>query len=252
MSRFSDFLRRAKNTSCSVVVVAAGASTRMGEDKLFMDLAGKPVLARTLAALNTCDCVDEIVVVTRLESLEKVAALCREYRIHKVEKVVVGGATRTESALAGLVQIRRSAKYVLIHDGARPLVTEDIVRDALHGAALYKCAAPAVPVTDTVKEADHNTVVRTLDQRSCSHPDAAGVRSGDHQGSAHARHSGKEGIYRRLCGGGGNGTEGASYQRLERKYQNHRTGRSSDGSGDSASPRRISRCVLDRGMMFTV
>lgn len=164
MSRFSDFLRRAKNTSCSVVVVAAGASTRMGEDKLFMDLAGKPVLARTLAALNTCDCVDEIVVVTRLESLEKVAALCREYRIHKVEKVVVGGATRTESALAGLVQIRRSAKYVLIHDGARPLVTEDIVRDALHGAALYKCAAPAVPVADTVKEADHNTVVRTLDR----------------------------------------------------------------------------------------
>ena len=52
MSRFSDFLRRAKNTSCSVVVVAAGASTRMGEDKLFMDLAGKPVLARTLTALN--------------------------------------------------------------------------------------------------------------------------------------------------------------------------------------------------------
>ena len=61
MSRFSDFLRRAKNTSCNVVVVAAGASTRMGEDKLFMDLAGKPVLARTLTALNACNCVDEIV-----------------------------------------------------------------------------------------------------------------------------------------------------------------------------------------------
>ena len=101
MSRFSDFLRRAKNTSCSVVVVAAGASTRMGEDKLFMDLAGKPVLARTLTALNACSCVDEIVVVTRLESLEKVAALCREYRVDKVGKVVVGGASRTESALAG-------------------------------------------------------------------------------------------------------------------------------------------------------
>ena len=95
MSRFSDFLRRAKNTSCSVVVVAAGASTRMGEDKLFMDLAGMPVLARTLTALNNCGCVDEIVVVTRLESLEKVAALCREYRITKTEKVVVGGAVLT-------------------------------------------------------------------------------------------------------------------------------------------------------------
>ena len=61
----------------------------MGEDKLFMDLAGKPVLARTLTALNACSCVDEIVVVTRLESLEKVAALCREYRVDKVGKVVV-------------------------------------------------------------------------------------------------------------------------------------------------------------------
>ena len=136
----------------------------MGEDKLFMDLAGKPVLARTLTALNACSCVDEIVVVTRLESLEKVAALCREYRVDKVGKVVVGGASRTESALAGLVQIRRNAKYVLIHDGARPLVTEEIVYDAMHSAALYKCAAPAVPVTDTVKETDHDTVVRTLNR----------------------------------------------------------------------------------------
>ena len=164
MSRFSDFLRRAKNTSCSVVVVAAGSSVRMGEDKLFMNIAGKPVLARTLAALNGCACVNEIVVVTRLESLEKVAELCREYLIDKVQKVVVGGATRTESALSGLVQIRRNAKYVLIHDGARPLVTEAVVYDALHNAALYKCAAPAIPVTDTVKEADHETVVRTLDR----------------------------------------------------------------------------------------
>ena len=150
----------------------------MGEDKLFMDLAGKPVLARTLTALNACSCVDEIVVVTRLESLEKVAALCREYRVDKVGKVVVGGASRTESALAGLVQIRRNAKYVLIHDGARPLVTEEIVYDAMHSAALYKCAAPAVPVTDTVKETDHDTVVRTLNRSALAgHPDAAGVCS---------------------------------------------------------------------------
>ena len=100
----------------------------MGEDKLFMDLAGKPVLARTLTALNACSCVDEIVVVTRLESLEKVAALCRGSRVDQVrEESSSGGASRTESALAGLVQIRRNAKYVLIHDGARPLVTEEIV-----------------------------------------------------------------------------------------------------------------------------
>ena len=166
MSRFSDFLRRAKNTSCSVVVVAAGASTRMGEDKLFMDLAGKPVLARTLAALNTCDCVDEIVVVTRLESLEKVAALCREYRIHKVEKVVVGGATRTESALAGLVQIRRSAKYVLIHDGARPLISSDAIDDTVRAAKEYSAAATGVYVKDTIKVVDKDGFVVNTPDRS--------------------------------------------------------------------------------------
>ena len=164
MSRFSDFLRRAKNTSCSVVVVAAGASTRMGEDKLFMDLAGMPVLARTLTALNSCACVDEIVVVTRLESLEKVAALCREYRITKVGKVVVGGTTRTESALAGLVQIRRSAKYVLIHDGARPLVTDEVICRTVSKAKKFAAAAPAVRVKDTIKVSTSGAVDETPDR----------------------------------------------------------------------------------------
>ena len=164
MSRFSDFLRQAKNTLCSVVVVAAGASTRMGEDKLFMDLSGMPVLARTLTALNRCGCVDEIVVVTRLESLEKTAALCREYRITKAGKVIVGGATRTESALAGLVQIRRNAKYVLIHDGARPLITTRDIDRVLNEAAEYGAAIAAAPVTDTIKLCREGVVAATPDR----------------------------------------------------------------------------------------
>jgi len=164
MKKISDAIRKAKNTRCSVVVVAAGSSTRMGEDKLFMDLCGKPVLERTLRALSDCECVEEIILVTREEILEKAAELCYENKLAKVTKVVIGGKSRNESALAGLSEIRRDAKLVLIHDGARPLVTEEVVRDAMHTAALYKCAAPAVPLTDTVKETAGESVIRTLDR----------------------------------------------------------------------------------------
>ena len=164
MGKAADFIRKVKNTTCSVVVVAAGSSVRMGEDKLFLDLEGKPVLAWSLLTLNNCDFVDEIVVVAREDALEQTAKLCKDYNITKVGKVIIGGKNRNESALAGVSAIRREAKLVLIHDGARPLVTEDIVRDAMHTAALYKCAAPAVPVTDTVKETEHDVVIRTPDR----------------------------------------------------------------------------------------
>ena len=168
MSKLADLIRRAKHTTCSVVVVAAGSSSRMGEDKLFLDLGGMPVLARTLLAFERCAFVDEIVLVTREASLERAAELCRKYAVDKVKKVIIGGRTRTESSLAGLTAIDRGAKIVLIHDGARPLVSEEVIRDAMHTAALYKCAAPAVPVNDTVKEAEQNVVVRTLDRSRLS------------------------------------------------------------------------------------
>ena len=164
MSKAADLIRKLKNTTCSVVVVAAGSSTRMGQDKLFMDLEGIPVLARTLQALDRCDFVDEIVLVSREDKLEQAAGLCRDYGIKKVGKVIIGGRNRSESSLAGLSAIRRDAKIVLIHDGARPLVTEDVVRDAMHVAAMFKCAAPGIPVTDTIKETEGDKVVRTPDR----------------------------------------------------------------------------------------
>lgn len=161
MSRISDFIRKAKNTTCSVVVVAAGSSTRMGEDKLFMPLEGKPVLAWTLQALDKCAFVDEIVLVAREDRLEQAAELCRQFEIQKVHKIIIGGKNRNESALAGVSAVDRDAKLILIHDGARPLVTEEVVYDAMHTAAMFKCAAPAVPVTDTIKEKKNDLVTRT-------------------------------------------------------------------------------------------
>lgn len=164
MTKLADEIRKARHTACSAVVVAGGSSRRMGEDKLFMDLGGMPVLARTLLALNGCDCVDEIVLVAREDALEQCAKLCEDYGITKMSKVVIGGSNRNQSALAGLTQIRRDAKLVLIHDGARPLVTEAVVKDVVHTAAIFKCAAPAVPVNDTIKETEGDAVIRTLDR----------------------------------------------------------------------------------------
>jgi len=162
MSKLAEMIRKAKNTSSSAIVLAAGSSRRMGEDKMFMKLGTMPVLARTLRAINACECVTEIIVVTREDRLEDVAKLCRDHGILKCKCAVKGGATRNESALAGLMQIDRRAKLVMIHDGARPLVTEELVWSAVHAAALYKCAAPAIPVTDTIKRHEDKRVLETL------------------------------------------------------------------------------------------
>ena len=166
MSVISKAIRKVKNTSCSVVIVAGGNSSRMGENKLFMDLLGVPVLARTLLAFDSCDFVKEIVLVTRESDLNAAAQLCRQYSIEKCSKVIIGGKNRVESALNGLCEIDRNAKVVLIHDGARPLVTEKVIYDVVHNTVLYKCAAAAVATTDTVKEQNKGIVVRTLNRSS--------------------------------------------------------------------------------------
>ena len=166
MSKAADLIRKVKNTTCSVVVVAAGSSTRMGKDKLFLDLEGIPVLARTLRVFEECGFVQEVILVVREDRAEKAADLCRTCGIQKVAKIIFGGATRTESVLAGVSSISRDARIVLVHDGARPLVTEDIVYDAMHKAALYSAAAPAIPVTDTIKEIQQDIVVRTPERSS--------------------------------------------------------------------------------------
>ena len=146
---------------CGMVVVAAGSSVRMGCDKLTLPVLGVPVLARTLQTLNKCACVEEIVLVTREDRLEEMAELCASYGISKIKCVVKGGKTRTESALAGLLALSKKQKYALIHDGARPLVTEEIVETALKCAMSHRNACPSVPVTDTIKKKDGERVVET-------------------------------------------------------------------------------------------
>lgn len=146
----------------TAVVAAAGSSERMeGKDKLFSDLAGLPVIARTLMALQECGNIHEIIVVTREESIVPVADLCAELEITKASKILCGGVDRLDSVLIGLAEAAPEAQYIAVHDGARPLVTKEIIADAFSKAYKYHAACPAVPVNDTVKIGKDGFVAET-------------------------------------------------------------------------------------------
>jgi len=159
------YMKRGGRPFCSAVVVAAGASERMGGDnKMFAKLLGVPVLVRTLRALGESEYIDEIVVVAREEDLEAVADLCGKYGVKKISKVVCGGPERLDSALIGVYEASPKAKLIAVHDGARPLVTREIIDEAVKRAAAVPAVAPAVPVQDTVKRAKGGIVSETLDR----------------------------------------------------------------------------------------
>ena len=139
--------------SCSAVVVAAGSARRMeGIDKILTNLGELPVLVHTLYAFQDCDCFDEVIVVTREDLLVTVGDLCRHYGLDKVKKVVVGGQERTHSVRNGLREVKADAQLIAIHDGARPLVTQKILEKTVLRAGIDGAAAPAIPVTDTIKQ----------------------------------------------------------------------------------------------------
>jgi len=141
-----------KKLFVSCVIVAAGSSDRMGgQDKIFSELDGMPVLAYSLRTLSSSSCINELIVVTRRDKLEEAAGLCRLYAQNKAAGVVAGGKTRAESALAGVMAASRKARLIAIHDGARPLVTEEVINEAVKKAAVCGAAVAAVPVIDTIK-----------------------------------------------------------------------------------------------------
>ena len=146
------------------MVPAAGSSTRMGQDKVLLPLDGVPVIIRTLGALDNCPLIDEIVVVTREDLIVPISGLCRDAALSKVRKVVRGGDTRTRSVLAGVEELSRSIELAAIHDGARPLVSQQVLEEVIRRAAQCGAAAPAVPVKDTVKVARDGLVESTPDR----------------------------------------------------------------------------------------
>lgn len=150
---------------CGAVIVAAGNASRMeGIDKTMADLGGQPMIQRTVEAFQNCDGIKEIVVVTREDLLEQVMGLCRN--MDKVQAVVVGGENRQESVRNGMSALSSKVKLVAIHDGARPMVSWEVIDRTIRAANTYGAAAPAIPVKDTVKQAQGGVVLSTLDRSS--------------------------------------------------------------------------------------
>lgn len=151
----------------SVVLVAAGRGTRMGPgiDKLFLEIAGRPIVAHTWLRFDGLDEVDEIVVVVR-EGLEgDFRALALEHGIRKPFTLVRGGAERQDSVWNGLQAVSAGCEIVAIQDGARPCTSVRHIREILAGARETGAAVAAQRVVDTIKESiDGRTIHQHLDR----------------------------------------------------------------------------------------
>lgn len=168
MLPFFKKIRENRRPRCTALVAAAGSSSRMGGvNKLLQPLDGVPVLARTLTALQQAERVDEIVVAAREEDLVEISRLCRTYGITKCAKVIRGGGSRAHSVLLAALEASAEAELLAVQDGARPLVTPELIDRVISAAARCGAAAPAVPVKDTVKSVrEGGAVAETLDRSS--------------------------------------------------------------------------------------
>ena len=153
----------------SVVITAAGKGTRMGieQNKQYVEIMGKPILARTIQAFEDCSLIDEIIITVNESEIES----CKEnivgiYHFHKVKAIVAGGASRQQSVFNGLQEVTEHCSIVLIHDGARPFIDEASISACIHGAEIYGAACAAVPVKDTIKRADSDDFIQETVDRS--------------------------------------------------------------------------------------
>ena len=150
---------------CGAVIVAAGSASRMGGiDKVMAPLNGEPMIARPVRTSQNCDAISEIVVVTREDLILPITSLCAQ--MDKVQAVVAGGSSRQESVHLGLNALSGKCKLAAIHDGARPLISWQVIDRVVRAANTYGAAAPAIPVKDTIKVVQGGVVKETPDRAS--------------------------------------------------------------------------------------
>ena len=163
--KFSYTVREDSPQGLPVIVAAAGSSVRMGQNKQFLPLAGIPVLARTLIRLQKSRAVSSVILVVRAEDLFAAQNLADRYGIGKLTDIVSGSKTRQESVMKGIERLPQTADKVLIHDGARPLVSEEIIEAVAAALNEYPAVTCAVAVKDTVKQVDENGMVTATPDR---------------------------------------------------------------------------------------
>ena len=157
----------AGGSSVWAVLVAAGRGERFGADrpKAFANLAGRPLLAESLERLEACDWVEALVVVAPAEWEEPSILLAEELGVGKVHAVVTGGATRADSVRAGVAEVPDGAAVLVVHDAARPLLRNAVVERVVTAIGeAWDGAVPALPLADTVKLAEGEAVVATVER----------------------------------------------------------------------------------------
>ena len=138
----------------TAIIVAGGRSQRMGFDKLFAPLDGKPVVAHSIAAFEQTEAVTAIILVGHAERLTAYEGIVKTRGFRKVSAVIPGGARRQDSVQCGLDQLSADADFVAVHDAARPLVTPNLIERIFQLARTHGGAASATPVIDTLKRVD--------------------------------------------------------------------------------------------------
>ena len=149
------------NVNVTAVVVAAGTGSRMGFDKVFYKLKGKETVLYSLKAMEKNDKIDEIVLVVAECNLEKAGEICKD-KFSKLSKIVAGGSSRTQSVINGVMSA--NGKYVAIHDGARPLVSQKVITECIENVEKYDAVTVCLPVTDTIKSFNGEFIEKTLDR----------------------------------------------------------------------------------------
>ena len=142
----------------NAIVLAAGSGSRMKSKtkKQFMTIKGKPVIWFALNAFQKSR-VDEIILVTSKEDGDYCKNIIKKYNLTKVSSIIEGGKERYNSVYNGLKETK--CDYVLIHDGARPLINQQIIDNCINGAIKYKACVAGVPVKDTIKIVDEKGIV---------------------------------------------------------------------------------------------
>lgn len=153
----------------SAVIPAAGRGERFGRgsNKVFALAKGKPLLAYTLDAFEQCAEIDEIIIVAAEPEIEDIRSIAESFKISKMKAVVAGGSHRQDSVQRGIAAVSDASDIVAIHDGARPLISQDTIKATISAARELGAAVAAVPVIDTIKSADLDGIVAsTLDRSS--------------------------------------------------------------------------------------
>jgi len=158
-------MKTSNQQKVGAIIVAAGESRRMGGvDKVFAPLGDKPILARVVDAFEECPSVNQAVIVVNKQNMERCRRLVAEQGWSKVAGVCPGGRRRQDSVAAGLSHLK-NCEWVVIHDGARPLVTVDLIERGLVEARETGAAVAAVPATDTIKVVGSDRIVHQTPPR---------------------------------------------------------------------------------------